>query len=37
MAGSGCFSIEGGFSIVLCGVSWMLLKSRIRDAALADN
>ncbi|MFL9868548.1 MFS transporter [Paraburkholderia fungorum] len=27
------FLIEGGFSIVLCGVSWMLLKSRIRDAS----
>lgn len=27
------FLIEGGFSIVLCGVSWVLLKSRIRDAA----
>jgi MFS family permease len=26
------FLIEGGFSIVLCGVSWMLLKSHIRDA-----
>jgi MFS family permease len=27
------FLIEGGFSVVLCGVSWMLLKSRIRDAS----
>ena len=27
------FLIEGGFSIVLCGVSWLLLKSRIRDAS----
>ena len=26
------FLIEGGFSILLCGVSWILLKSRIRDA-----
>ncbi|TAL94740.1 MAG: MFS transporter [Paraburkholderia sp.] len=26
------FLIEGGFSIVLCGASWMLLKSRISDA-----
>ncbi|WP_213779399.1 MFS transporter [Caballeronia sp. dw_276] len=26
------FLIEGGFSVVLCGVSWMLLKSHIRDA-----
>ncbi|WP_343672157.1 MFS transporter [Paraburkholderia heleia] len=26
------FLIEGGFSIVLCGVSWVFLKSRIRDA-----
>jgi MFS family permease len=26
------FLIEGGFSIVLCGVSWVLLKSHIRDA-----
>jgi MFS family permease len=26
------FLIEGAFSIVLCGVSWLLLKSRIRDA-----
>ena len=26
------FLIEGGFSVVLCGVSWMLLKSRISDA-----
>ncbi|QGZ63159.1 MFS transporter [Paraburkholderia acidisoli] len=26
------FLIEGGFSIVLCGASWLLLKSRIRDA-----
>jgi sugar phosphate permease len=26
------FLIEGGFSVVLCGVSWMLLKSRIGDA-----
>jgi nitrate/nitrite transporter NarK len=26
------FLIEGAFSIVLCGVSWMLLKSHIRDA-----
>ena len=27
------FLVEGGFSIVLCAVSWMLLKSRIHDAA----
>jgi MFS family permease len=27
------FLIEGVFSIVLCGASWMLLKSRIHDAA----
>ncbi|RDK03000.1 MFS transporter [Paraburkholderia lacunae] len=27
------FLIEGGFSVGLCAVSWMLLKSRIRDAA----
>jgi MFS family permease len=27
------FLVEGGFSVLLCGVSWMLLKSRIRDAA----
>jgi MFS family permease len=27
------FLVEGGFSILLCGASWMLLKSRIRDAA----
>ncbi|MGF6769955.1 MFS family permease [Paraburkholderia sp. GAS199] len=26
------FLIEGGFSIVLCGASWLLLKSKIRDA-----
>ncbi|QNB13181.1 MFS transporter [Paraburkholderia tropica] len=26
------FLIEGAFSIVLCGASWLLLKSRIRDA-----
>ncbi|MCG7405230.1 MFS transporter [Caballeronia zhejiangensis] len=26
------FLIEGGFSVILCGVSWMLLKSRISDA-----
>ena len=26
------FLIEGGFSIVLCAVSWLMLKSRIRDA-----
>ncbi|WP_411179019.1 MFS transporter [Paraburkholderia gardini] len=26
------FLIEGGFSVLLCGVSWMLLKSRIGDA-----
>ncbi|KAF1054780.1 MAG: putative tartrate transporter [Burkholderia gladioli] len=26
------FLIEGGFSILLCGVSWMMLKSRIDDA-----
>ncbi|NML32400.1 MFS transporter [Paraburkholderia antibiotica] len=26
------FLIEGGFSIVLCVVSWLLLKSHIRDA-----
>ncbi|KIG05326.1 major facilitator transporter [Caballeronia concitans] len=26
------FLIEGGFSVLLCGVSWMLLKSRIADA-----
>jgi MFS family permease len=26
------FLIEGGFSIMLCGVSWVFLKSRIRDA-----
>jgi MFS family permease len=26
------FLIEGAFSIMLCGVSWLLLKSRIRDA-----
>ncbi|WP_028225689.1 MFS transporter [Paraburkholderia ferrariae] len=26
------FLIEGAFSVVLCGVSWLLLKSRIRDA-----
>ncbi|WP_439654818.1 MFS transporter [Trinickia terrae] len=26
------FLIEGGFSIVLCGASWVFLKSRIRDA-----
>ncbi|SMG55687.1 MFS transporter [Paraburkholderia susongensis] len=26
------FLIEGAFSIVLCGVSWMMLKSHIRDA-----
>ncbi|WP_341318213.1 MFS transporter [Paraburkholderia sp. IMGN_8] len=26
------FLVEGGFSVVLCAVSWMLLKSRIRDA-----
>ncbi|WP_413197387.1 MFS transporter [Pararobbsia alpina] len=27
------FLIEGGFSIVLCGASWMILKSHIRDAS----
>lgn len=27
------FLIEGGFSILLCGTSWLLLKSRIRDAS----
>ncbi|WP_250490398.1 MFS transporter [Caballeronia sp. INML2] len=26
------FLIEGGFSVLLCGASWMLLKSRIGDA-----
>lgn len=26
------FLIEGGFSVLLCGASWMLLKSRISDA-----
>jgi MFS family permease len=26
------FLIEGGFSVLLCGLSWMLLKSRIADA-----
>ncbi|MFP3568149.1 MFS transporter [Paraburkholderia sp. SIMBA_030] len=26
------FLVEGGFSVVLCAVSWRLLKSRIRDA-----
>lgn len=26
------FLVEGGFSVVLCAVSWTLLKSRIRDA-----
>jgi len=26
------FLVEGGFSVVLCGVSWVLLKSRISDA-----
>ncbi|EEA01671.1 major facilitator superfamily MFS_1 [Burkholderia sp. H160] len=26
------FLIEGGFSIVLCAVSWLMLKSHIRDA-----
>ncbi|SEA93996.1 MFS transporter [Paraburkholderia sartisoli] len=26
------FLIEGGFSVVLCGASWLLLKSRISDA-----
>jgi MFS family permease len=27
------FLIEGGFSIALCAVSWIFLKSRIRDAS----
>ncbi|WP_429322319.1 MFS transporter [Paraburkholderia sp. GAS448] len=27
------FLIEGGFSILLCGVTWVLLKSHIRDAS----
>ncbi|WP_069267078.1 MFS transporter [Paraburkholderia nodosa] len=31
------FLIEGGFSIVLCGVSWVFLKSRIRDAHWLTN
>ncbi|MCG5073438.1 MFS transporter [Paraburkholderia tagetis] len=26
------FLIEGAFSVVLCGASWLVLKSRIRDA-----
>ncbi len=30
------FLVEGGFSILLCGASWMLLKSRIRDVARLD-